>query len=340
MKKILIYLSVMALLVAGNAPLASAAADNLRIASGVVGSMVYTLATGTAAVYQKHTGQTLEVLTKEVSATVQELYEGRYELAATTNAAPWFFYYNINPQTLEPMEKKNRPPMRIVMMGNIQTHGLLTYADTGMTKASQLQGKRVAYGHGQYSVQLTARASLLTAGLTGNVTIVRASNIPQAAEQLQRGGADATHGAISASVFRELDAGRKVRFLTLEPTPEAHKALRDFFPGAVLVDVEPGPGLIGIPERTTLFGTHNCMVSATNIADDVIYKFVKTIYENRADLAPFSQDFVDWQKELPVSTYATAPFHPGAIRYYKEAGLWTPEVDAWNQHLLDLYKED
>ena len=339
MKRLLLTIVCIALLAAW--PAVSIAQTNLRIASGVVGSLNYALATGIAAVYQTHTGETLEVLTKELTATVPQLYAGQYEIASQVNAAAYIFYNSIDPRTLERTDNKERPAMRLLMLGSASPMGFLAYKSSGMTKASELRGKRVTLRYGHFSVQLMAKANLLAAGLTEeDITVVQASNIPKGAELLNSGTVDACYGAVTVPAFRELDAAKGgVRFLTYEPTPEIRQNVRNFFPGAVFLDANPDPGVVGIPEHMTLLGVNNSLISATNVPDDVIYKFVKTIYENRADLIPYSHDFVAWQDEPPVSTYAAAPFHNGAIRFYKEAGLWTAEMEEWNQKLLDLYPD-
>ncbi len=338
MKKRLLVLLAAAVLVLGGA--SSALAENVRMAAGVVGSMNFSLATGFSAVYQKHTGQTLEVLTKELTATVPQLYSGGYEIASQVNAAAYIFYNNIDPRTLEPTGSKERPPLRLVMLGNASPASFVVLKSSGMTKASDLKGKRVTLRFGHFSAQLMVKINLLASGLTENeVSVVQASNIPKGAEMLRDGAVDACFGTTSVAAFRELDAAKNIRFLAHDPSPENEKKIREVFPGAIFIKVNPDPGLVGVPEPTWMIGNHNSLISATNTPDDVIYKFVKTIYENRQELLPYSPDFEEWVNTPPVSTYAAAPFHTGAIKYYKEAGLWTPEMEAWNQKLLDIYKD-
>ena len=339
MKKSLLCLLAAVLLAAGSASLVFAA-DNLRMASGVVGTMDFSVASGLSAVYQKHSGETLEVLTKRVDASYTELYEGRYELAMQTNVTAYMLYNNIDLRTLEPTGSKEQPPIRLIMMGNKMPAGLLTLKSSGMTKVQDLKGKRATLRFGQFAPQFMVGLNMLAAGLEigKDITAVQASSIPSGAQLLSEGKVDACFGGATVPAFRELDAGKGVRYLTHTPTPEIEARVRAKYPGAVFIRVEPDPGIVGIPEPLWMMGQHNVVLSATNISDDVVYKFVKTVHQNYRDLVPFAPDFKEWIEEPPANTFATAPFHPGAIRYYKEAGLWPAEMEKWNQQLLDIYK--
>jgi hypothetical protein len=56
------------------------------------------------------------------------------------------------------------------------------------------------------------------------------------------------------------------------------------------------------------------------LKDDVAYGVVKALFENQAELASAHTK----GKELNVKTASTGvsiPFHPGALKYYKEKGI-------------------
>ena len=36
-----------------------------------------------------------------------------------------------------------------------------------------------------------------------------------------------------------------------------------------------------------------------------------------------------------IKAYSTLPYHPGAVRYFKEKGLWTPQLEKNQGELLD-----
>ncbi len=341
MKKTLISLFAIALLMVGSATFASAATNNLRMASGLVGGMDYAVASGLAAVYQKHSGETHEVLTKKLDATYPELYAGRYELALQTNILAFMLYNNIDLRTLQPTGSKEQSPIRTVMMGNKMPAGFVAIKSSGMTSVADLKGKRATLKFSQFAPQFMANLHLLAAGLEAgkDVVVVQTASPVTGAQQLTDGTVDASFGGTTMPAFREADAAKTVRFLSHSPTPEIEARVREVFPGAVFVRVNPDPAQVGVPEPVWLIAQHNVVLSAINIPEDVIYKYVKTIYENRQELVPYAPDFKEWVAEPPANLYAAAPFHPGAIRFYKEAGLWSEEMEKWNQKLLDVYKK-
>jgi len=69
-------------------------------------------------------------------------------------------------------------------------------------------------------------------------------------------------------------------------------------------------------------------VTSASLSDDDAYKLIKTLHENweklREDYPPLRSVARDKLALVDV----TAPYHPGAIRYFKEVGLWTDAHDA------------
>ena len=68
----------------------------------------------------------------------------------------------------------------------------------------------------------------------------------------------------------------------------------------------------------------NVLVTREDISEEVVYEITKVIWENLATLQEIHAATNDMRIELAV-TGLGAPLHPGALRYYREAGLKIPD---------------
>jgi TRAP transporter TAXI family solute receptor len=83
----------------------------------------------------------------------------------------------------------------------------------------------------------------------------------------------------------------------------------------------PGGMYRGNDKDTMTFGVGATFVASTNTPDDVIYEVVKAVFENFDTFRKLHPAFANLKKEQMVKDGLSAPLHPGAAKYYKEAGL-------------------
>lgn len=83
----------------------------------------------------------------------------------------------------------------------------------------------------------------------------------------------------------------------------------------------PGGMYRGNDEDTTTFGVAATFVTSTDVADDVVYEVVKAVFENFDSFKRLHPAFGNLEKSEMVSDALSAPLHPGAKKYYQEAGL-------------------
>jgi TRAP transporter TAXI family solute receptor len=69
------------------------------------------------------------------------------------------------------------------------------------------------------------------------------------------------------------------------------------------------------------FGVGATFVSSANVPDKVVYEVVKAVFENFDTFRKLHPAFANLKKEQMVKDGLSAPLHPGAEKYYKEAGL-------------------
>jgi TRAP-type uncharacterized transport system substrate-binding protein len=57
-------------------------------------------------------------------------------------------------------------------------------------------------------------------------------------------------------------------------------------------------------------------------SDDTVYQLVKAVYGNKKDLVAGHPNFNAFQEKNAAKPQPSLPHHPGAIRYFKEVGIW------------------
>lgn len=83
----------------------------------------------------------------------------------------------------------------------------------------------------------------------------------------------------------------------------------------------PGGMYRGNANDTQTFGVGATFVSSAKVPDDVVYQVVKAVFENFDTFRKLHPAFSNLKKEQMIADGLSAPLHPGAARYYKEAGL-------------------
>lgn len=69
-----------------------------------------------------------------------------------------------------------------------------------------------------------------------------------------------------------------------------------------------------------------------NLSDELAYEITKTCWENRKELLPLDPLFEEFNIDTALDS--NMPFHAGAIRYFKEKGVWKAEHDQLQKNLL------
>ncbi len=71
-------------------------------------------------------------------------------------------------------------------------------------------------------------------------------------------------------------------------------------------------------------GTSNGMIVNANLSDEMVYEILKATFESLDRLRASHPTLLDFSLE-DAATGGLIPFHDGAIRYYRDQGIWTEE---------------
>ncbi len=87
------------------------------------------------------------------------------------------------------------------------------------------------------------------------------------------------------------------------------------------IAVIPANSYKGQTEKVTTWGMPATIVASADTDDEVVYQLVKSVFDNFEDLKKQSSMYIGLTREGSVKNGQSAPYHPGALRYFKEVGL-------------------
>ena len=65
----------------------------------------------------------------------------------------------------------------------------------------------------------------------------------------------------------------------------------------------------------------NLLVTGDKMTDDMAYTIVKTIFDKQADLIAVHREAENFSLKVQLKSNSTAPWHPGALKYFAERGV-------------------
>jgi len=226
-------------------------------------------------------------------------------------------------------------PARLIAISINNSIGLVVARDSEIYKYADLKGKRVAGNLPTPSLQLQTEALLANGGVSwSEITPIPVSSVAEGVKVVIEGRSDSSATcAIGMPITEELNAKKGARILPLDPSPEAVKRVRTKFPGYP-VKVTPGPGKTGVEKEQHLWAYDIYLIAREDLSDAAAYQVAKALWENYKELGTIHALLKDWIHEKFVTTEALVPYHPGAIRFYKEKGAWTSEMERLQEALL------
>lgn len=221
---------------------------------------------------------------------------------------------------------KATPTLRVVSGGVFPfTIGMVTREKANIKTYADFKTKRLAWDYGGHAISMTWQLAMMeTVGLKpSDIIQVRVSNINDGIRGVGEGRIDASQTGIGIGIIEEVNAMEPVRFPTM-PNTDAAKAVLERY-GASIVKSAPATGIKG---DTYVVGYPLHLVSSTQVSERTVYSLVKAWWENIGEIQAKHPLLKRWTKESQAITNFTVPYHPGAIKFYKEVGIWTDKHEA------------
>lgn len=232
-------------------------------------------------------------------------------------------------------------PIRGLLLNNSdQVLTVVAAKDSGIKTAADLKGKRVAWVIGAPSLNQNITAILAFANLTwADVQRVDFGGFGAAMDGVINGQADAAFtSSISGKAYQLAKSPRGIVYPVIshadkEGWARMNKTAPFFFPfmGAEGADLSPTAKVESASYPYPILMTYDKQDA------DSVYAMTKAMVDTFADYKDAAPGNAGWAIERQNFAWVI-PYHDGAIRYFKEQGLWKPEHQAHNDKLVQRQK--
>lgn len=202
----------------------------------------------------------------------------------------------------------------------------ITPAGSGVESIQDLKGKRVAVGPAGAGFEHFVEPILEAHGVAyADFTPLNGTQLA-AVDLLADGSAAAAFlgGAIPTASITQAASSQDIRFVPFDPQVRDELIARyPFFEPATV----PGGTYPGIEEDYPCLNVGSMhLITGTDVDEELVYEVAKTIWENRDAVIEKHPAGRAIRPEIVVKDTGT-DFHPGAVRFYREIGVWPSEPD-------------
>jgi uncharacterized protein len=195
--------------------------------------------------------------------------------------------------------------------------------DSDIKSLADLKGKRIPAG---FSAQVTL--DRIIDAVLANGGVERKDVVPVLVPNVIRGADDFAEGKIDGGFFalgaaKVLEVHKStggIRFLPMSDEPAAVARMQKHMSYAYITEVKPGPAFAGIDVPTKLMAYDYLVTVGAHVKDDVAYAIAKAMHEGKPKLVSSLGAFRGFNPDN-MGKKMPAPFHPGAMKFYKEKGI-------------------
>jgi hypothetical protein len=224
---------------------------------------------------------------------------------------------------LEEWKDSPQKDLRAIFSIHPESVTLVATVESGIMKIEDLKDKRVNIGNPGSGQLQNSIDALSAVGLNYEKDVkAEQAKASEAPGLLQDGRIDAFFYTVGhpSGAFKEATAGAtKVRFVPITgPGIDALIKEKPYYAKAT-VAIKDYPGAANDADVET-FGVKATFVTSAKVPDEVVYAITKEIFENFEEFKKLHPAYEVLTKENMLEGMS-APIHPGAMKYYKEAGM-------------------
>ncbi len=312
--------------------LALAASVGLALA-GIVHAQQKTMAIGTGGtggVYYPLGGAVANVLSKnlpnvQATAEVTGGSVDNLKLIASGQSEMAFTMADAALDALQGKDKftSGKVPLQALLVVYPNRMHVVTVEGTGIEKMSDLKGKRVSTGSPGSATEVMAFRVIEAAGLDKDKDLKRERlGVAESVNAVKDRKIDAFFwvGGIPTAAVTDLAAtpGMKMKLIDHADTADKMNAKYGKLYTASKIK---GGSYPGVDKDNAITEVWNLIVTGNKMSNDDAYAIVKTLVEKKADIVAVHKEALSFSLDNQVQERSPIPFHPGALKYFKEKGI-------------------
>ena len=195
---------------------------------------------------------------------------------------------------------------------------IVASGDSGIKTMADLKGKRISVGAPKSGTELNARAILKAAGLAYS-DFAKVEYLPfgESVELMKNRQLDVTLQSAGLGVSSIRDLATSVKIVVVPVPADVVAKVGD---AAYQPAVIPANTYDGQTADVATVAIRNFLVSHTGVSNDDAYILTKSLFENLPTMVAAHNAAKAIQRDTAMQG-TTVPFHPGAEKYYREAGV-------------------
>ncbi|MBK6981693.1 MAG: TAXI family TRAP transporter solute-binding subunit [Betaproteobacteria bacterium] len=291
----------------------------ISIGTGGTAGVYYPLGGGLAAVLSKHLPSveaTAEVTGGSV-ANLQLIGGGKSELGFTMADIAWDAYNGLS------KFKDNKVGVRALVVFYPNRMQVVTVEGKGIEKVTDLKGKRVASGSPGSGTEVMTMRMLEAFGLDPDKDVIRERlSLSEGVNALKDGKVDAVTwvGGVPTPGLTDLAAtpGKTIRLLDHGDAADGMRKKYGplYVKNKILANAYPGQ-----TKDSSNVDVWNLIVVPEAADENLVYQITKTMFEKKDELVRVHKDAAFLSLDNQLTGGSPIPFHPGALKYFKERGL-------------------
>ncbi|MDI9332613.1 MAG: TAXI family TRAP transporter solute-binding subunit [Alphaproteobacteria bacterium] len=294
-------------------------AQNLSIATGGTGGVYYPYGGGLASVLSKNlagVAATAEVTGGSVD-NLKLVGSGKPYIAFTMADAAQDAYKG------EDKFKSGKVPLRTLAVLYPNRMHVVSVEGRGVTKFSDLKGKRVSTGSPGSATEVMAFRLIEASGLDKDKDMKRERlGVAESVNAIKDGKIDAFFwvGGLPTAAVTDLanTPGGKIKMID---HADAVAAMNRKYGNLYVEDTIAKDMYKGMEQDNKQATVMNILVAHEGMDEKTAYNIVKTMFDKRDDLIAAHKEATNLRLDGQKQAATPIPYHPGAARFYAEKGV-------------------